>query len=143
RVNLLALVDVDRAPDVPVEARVEELGRILQRSALREGQLHDRLVGLAGADDAVVRPHGRTHPLPLLHDLRVRFLDQLAHPAQGLAAPVAELGDSFVDQLGRRAAAGRTGLLHVFSRSSPWPDADGRGGWSETGPCPRRESPTP
>src|SRR5262245_25541405 len=37
-VDLLALGDIDRAPDVPVEARVEELGRVFQRSALGERQ---------------------------------------------------------------------------------------------------------
>ena len=46
RVNLLTLVNVDGAPYVPVKARVEELGRIFQGSALEEGQLHYRLVRL-------------------------------------------------------------------------------------------------
>ena len=66
RVDLLPLMDVHRAPDVPVEARVEELGWVLQRSPLGEGQLHDRLVRLAGADDPVVRPCGsaRVRRLP-------------------------------------------------------------------------------
>src|SRR4029077_17949450 len=58
RVDLLPPMDVNRAPCVPVEARVEELGRVLQQSPLREGQLHYRLVRLAGADDPVVRPYG-------------------------------------------------------------------------------------
>src|SRR5262245_52466705 len=44
RFDLLPLMDVNRAPYVPVEARVEELGRVLQRSSLGEGQLHYRLV---------------------------------------------------------------------------------------------------
>jgi len=44
RVNQVALVNVDGAPHVPVKARVEELGRIFQESALKEGQLHYRLV---------------------------------------------------------------------------------------------------
>src|SRR5207247_6359921 len=56
-VNFFSFVDVDRAAYVSVEARVEETGRIFQRRALGEGQLHDILVGFAGADDAVV---GRT-----------------------------------------------------------------------------------
>src|SRR5215475_1273077 len=99
RVDLLPLMDVNRAPCVPVEARVEELGRVLQRSPLGEGQLHYRLVRLAGADDPVVRPYGSAHPLPLLDDVRVCLFDELAHPAQGLPAPVAELGDWFGDPL--------------------------------------------
>src|ERR1700690_1410317 len=39
RVNLLTLVNVDGAPYVPVKARVEELGRIFQGSALKEGSV--------------------------------------------------------------------------------------------------------
>src|SRR5258706_11353569 len=66
-VNFFSLVDVDRATCVAVETRVEETGRILQRCALGEGKLHDILVGFASADDAVVRPNRRAHPLPLLH----------------------------------------------------------------------------
>ena len=38
RVDLHALVNVDGAPHVAVEARVEELGRVGQGSALMEGQ---------------------------------------------------------------------------------------------------------
>src|SRR5258706_6953516 len=115
RVDLLPLMDVNRAPCVPVEARVEELGRVLQRSPLDEGQLHYRLVRLPGADDPVVRPYWSAHPLPLLHDVRVCLFDELAHPAQGLPPPVPELGDSLVNQLGCRLALGRTRLVHVLS----------------------------
>src|SRR5512132_961011 len=68
RIDLLALVDVDRAADVALEARVEQPLGILQRRALREGELHDLLVRLTGADDALVRPDRRPHPLPLLDD---------------------------------------------------------------------------
>src|SRR5947209_19680832 len=56
-VDVFSFVDVDRAAYVSVETRVEETGRILQRRALGEGQLHDILVGFARADDAVVRPN--------------------------------------------------------------------------------------
>src|SRR5258706_12854411 len=55
-VNCFSFVDVDRAAYVSLETRVEEPGRILQRRAFHEGELHDTLVGLASADDAVVRP---------------------------------------------------------------------------------------
>src|SRR2546422_10560724 len=64
------------------------LFRSLQRRALGEGKLHDILVGLASADDAVVRPNRSAHPLPFLDDVRVCFLDELAHPAEGFPAPV-------------------------------------------------------
>src|SRR5215813_11769227 len=113
-VDLLALVDVDRPPHVPFEARVEEPGRILQGSPLGESELHDGLVRLAGADDALVRPDRGAHPLPLLDDLRVRFLDELAHPAEGFAAPIPELGDSFRDELRCRFALVGARLFHVF-----------------------------
>src|SRR3989475_7693115 len=81
-VNFCSFVDVDRAACVSVETRVEETGRILQRRALGEGKLHDILVGFASADDAVVRPNRSAHPLPLLDDVRVCFLDELAHSAE-------------------------------------------------------------
>src|SRR6476660_6579111 len=97
RVALLPFVDVDRAPYVSLETRVEETGRILQRRALGERELHDTLVGFASADDAVVRPNRSAHPLPLLDDVRVCFLDDLAHSAEGFPAPVPEFGDSFRD----------------------------------------------
>ena len=42
-VDLVAFVDVDGAPDVALEAGVEETGRVLQRSSLGEGQLDDLL----------------------------------------------------------------------------------------------------
>jgi hypothetical protein len=81
-VNCFSFVDVDRAAYVRVETRVEETGRIPQRRALGEGKLHDVLVGLASADDAVVRPDrgaglGWFNPLPLLEDVRVCFLDEV------------------------------------------------------------------
>ena len=76
-VNLFSFVDVNRPAHLPVEARVEETGRVGERRALGEGEFHDALVGLAGAEDAVVRPHRRAHPLPFLDDIRVGLLDEL------------------------------------------------------------------
>src|SRR5882724_11793358 len=111
-VNFFSFVDVDRAAYVSVETRVEETGRILQRRALGEGKLHDILVGFARADDAVVRPNRSAHPLPLLDDVRVCFLDELAHSAEGFPAPAPEFDDSFRDELRRRLALARTRLFH-------------------------------
>src|SRR5712664_344559 len=62
-VDFFSFVDVDRAAHISIKTRIEETGRILQRGALGEGKLHDLLVGLAGADDAVMRPNRRAHPL--------------------------------------------------------------------------------
>src|SRR5262249_46596269 len=56
-INLVALMDIDGTPGVAFEAGIEQACRVFQRSALGEGQLHDGLVGLAGADDSVVFPH--------------------------------------------------------------------------------------
>ncbi|HEY6420543.1 MAG TPA: SDR family NAD(P)-dependent oxidoreductase [Candidatus Binataceae bacterium] len=114
-VNFFSFVDVDRAACVSVETRVEETGRILQRRALGEGKLHDLLVGFASADDAVVRPNRSAHPLPLLDDVRVCFLDELAHSAEGFPAPVPEFGDSFRDELRCRLPLARARLFHVLT----------------------------
>src|SRR5712672_1276739 len=118
-VNFFSFVDVDRAAYVSVETRVEETGRILQRRALGEGKLHDLLVGFASADDAVVRPNRSAHPLPLLDDVRVCFLDELAHSAEGVPAPVPEFGDSFRDELRCRLALARARLFHVLILEVP------------------------
>src|SRR5438876_8218428 len=118
-VNFFSFVDVDRAAYVSVETRVEETGRILQRRALGEGKLHDILVGFASADDAVVRPNRSAHPLPLLDDVRVCFLDELAHSAEGFPAPVPEVGDSFRDELRCRLALARVRLFHVLILEVP------------------------
>src|ERR1700721_55554 len=66
RIDLVALAQIDGAPGIAVEAGVEQPGRVRQCGALREGHLDDVLVGLAGADDAGVRPHRDAAPLPLL-----------------------------------------------------------------------------
>src|SRR6266853_1398657 len=116
RVNLLTLVNVDGAPDVPVKARVEELGRIFQGSALKEGQLHYRFVRLSRADASVVGPYRCPHPLPLFHDIRVGLPDEGAHPCQCFASPVTKLGDLLADQFGGRLACCLWLTLH---RSSP------------------------
>src|ERR1700704_241833 len=118
-VNFFSFVDVDRAACVSVETRVEETVRILQRRALGEGKLHDILVGLASADDAVVRPNRSAHPLPLLDDVRVCVLDELAHSAEGFPAPVPEFGDSVRDELRCRLALARARLFHVLILEVP------------------------
>src|SRR5882724_2762030 len=113
-VNFFSFVDVDRAAYVSLETRVEETGRIFQRRALGEGELHDTLVGFASADDAVVRPNRSAHPLPFLDGVRVCFLDELAHSAECFPAPVPEFGDSFRDELRCRLALVRVRLFHVL-----------------------------
>ena len=116
-VDDLALLDVDRAAHVALEAGVEEAGWVFQRGALGEGELHHLLVRLAGADDAVVRPDRRAHPFPLLDHVGVGFVDQPAHPGEGLSAPIAEFDDPVRDQLRRRLALVCPRLLHGLNLS--------------------------
>ena len=78
--GLERLRDLVPAPYVPVKARVEELGRIFQGSALKEGQLHYRLVRLSRADAPVMGPYRGSPPLPLFHNIRVGLPDEGAHP---------------------------------------------------------------
>src|SRR5205823_6458114 len=70
---------------------------------------------------------GCLDPFPLLDDVRVCFLDELAHSTEGFPAPVSEVGDSFRDELRCRLALGRARLFHVrilevaVRRSPAWP----------------------
>ncbi len=123
-VNFFSFVDVDRAANVSVETRVEETGRILQRRALGKSKLYDTLVGFPSADHAVVRPDRRAgfgwfDPLPLLDDVRVCCLNELAHSAEGFPAPVAEFGDSLRDELRCRLALARVRLFHILTLEVP------------------------
>ena len=62
-----------------------------------------------------------TPPFPLLDDLGIGLLDQGADPGEHLAAPVAELLDPRVDQLGGRGVLVRffegAFFLHVLPPS--------------------------
>ncbi len=118
-VNFFSFADVDRAAYFSVETRVEETGRILQRRALGEGKLHENLVGFASASNAVVRPNRSAHPLPFFNDVRVCFLDEIAHVAEGFPAPVLELSDSFRDEFRCRLALTRARLFRVLVLEIP------------------------
>src|SRR5215469_3216487 len=98
-VDFLALMNVDGAPHIAVEARIEELGGIFEGGALKEGQLHDRLVRFAGADAAVVGPYRCAAPLPFFHNSGIRLHDEGADPFEGIASPVIQLRDSIADEL--------------------------------------------
>src|SRR5580765_6526449 len=83
-VDLVALVDVDRAADLALQARVEQALGIRERCAPGERQLHGTLVGLTRAEDAVMRPdrdagRARLGPLPLFDDTGIRFQDDAPH----------------------------------------------------------------
>src|SRR5205085_10427785 len=113
-VDLLALTQIDGAPHLAFEAGSEEARGILERRALREGELYGALIGLPGADEAIVRPH-RDAPLPFLDHLGIRLPDQRAHLSERFASPVGELLDARVDLPGGRPAVTRARCV----RSSP------------------------
>src|SRR4029077_7742983 len=77
-IDLVAFMDVDGAPDIPVEAGVEQTRRVLQRRSLCKRHLDDVLVSLSRRDDATVGPDRSPHPLQLFHNLRVRLVYQFA-----------------------------------------------------------------
>src|SRR5262249_37082774 len=84
-IDLVAVVEIDGTPGVAFEAGVEEARRVLQRSALGEGHLHDILVRLAGADHSGVRPHRNPSPLPLLDHIGNGLLNENSDPSVRLA----------------------------------------------------------
>ncbi|GAC1365133.1 MAG: hypothetical protein NVSMB3_13690 [Acidobacteriaceae bacterium] len=104
-IHRVVRVDVQGAPDVPVEAGVEEMCGVPQRSTAGEGQLDYVFVGLSRADDAAVGPDGSSSPLPLFDDLRVGLVDDFAHFRESFSAPVPELQES-VDLLVDRCGGG-------------------------------------
>src|SRR5262245_24050039 len=111
-VDPLAFMQVDGAPGMTLKARVEQPLRVLEPCPFGEGQLDGALVGLACADQSVVRPRGnarvrRLDPLQLLDDVRVGRFDEPAHPAQGLTAPAPEVGYPSRDELRDRLALAR------------------------------------
>src|SRR5271170_7372170 len=57
-VDLLPFAQVDRTPRVPFQAGIEELLRVFDGGSAGEGELHDLLVRLPCADDAVIGPDG-------------------------------------------------------------------------------------
>src|SRR5262249_41427497 len=105
-------MEIDGTPGVAFEARVEEAGRVLERGALGESQLHDILVRLTGADDSGVRPHRdpqhrvrRLSPFHLLDHFGVGLFDENADPGERLAPPITQLLDSRIDQMRGRGAS--------------------------------------
>src|SRR6185437_6806205 len=108
--QFIAFLEIDGAPRVAFEARIEQALGVLELGAFGEGELDDRLVRFAGADDSAIGPYGDAAPLPLLYDLGIRRLDELSHMRERLAAPIAKFGDPCADELGGRLGAG--GFLH-------------------------------
>src|ERR1700710_1487848 len=57
-IDLISFTDVDSAPDIALEAGVEQTGGDLQRSSFGKGHLDDAFVRFPRADDATVREDG-------------------------------------------------------------------------------------
>src|SRR3546814_13323168 len=66
-VDRVAFMDIDRAADVAVEARMEQPGRIGSRRARGEGHLDVGLVGLASVDHAVAILGRKPRPPSIPH----------------------------------------------------------------------------
>ena len=93
-------MNIDRAARIAFEAGIKEVGRVFHGSALGEGQLDDRLIGFAGADDAGMFPNGDAAPFPRFLYLRVSLAADGPDAGERLAAPVAELLDLRIDAFG-------------------------------------------
>src|SRR6202034_4752566 len=85
---------------------------VLERGTLGESQLHDALVGLAGADYSSVRPNRNASPLPFLNHLGVSLFYKSADMGEPLSSPVVQFLDSRVDQPRRGFALGRCAFFH-------------------------------
>ena len=67
-VDGVGFVEVDRATDVAFEAGVEQARGVRKRGALGESHLHDALIRLAGANNAVVLPNRNAAPFYFFDD---------------------------------------------------------------------------
>ncbi len=95
-VDLLPFAEVDRTPRVAFQAGIEELRRVLDGGAAKEGELHDLLVRLPSADAAVMGPDRGSGgfwllPFPLLLDVGVGIVDELTDMSEGLSSPIPQL----------------------------------------------------
>ena len=88
-IDLVALMQIDCAPRVALQAGIEDALWVFDGSALQESELYESLVGLACADDPAVRPDWNSPPLPFFRYLRVCLFDELADVGKRLATPVA------------------------------------------------------
>src|SRR5690606_34219771 len=98
-IDRFTLAYINRPAHIAFKACIEDMSRVIERRAMGESQLHDLLVSLAGADDAVMRPDRDTEPFPLLHHVGIGLPYERAHSGKRLAAPVAKFGDAPVNKL--------------------------------------------
>ena len=98
-VQPVLLEDVDRAPGVPVEARVEHVVGVGKVGPVAEGTLHLLLVRVGHANHSVAGPDGRPHPLPVLRHGRVGLQHDPSDRGEHRAPPVGDAGDVLVNPL--------------------------------------------
>src|SRR5258708_6951326 len=107
-------MQIDCAPCVASQARIEDALWVFDGSSFQESELYDSLVGLACADDPAVRPDWNSPPLPFFRYVGVCLFDELADVGKRLASPVAQLCDSLGDELRGRFALINAGFLHLL-----------------------------
>jgi len=98
RVDRVAFVEVNGAPNFSFETGVEEARRILEEGTLGERDFDRLLIGLSRTDQPIVRPD-RDTPLPFFDDFRIGFNDKGSNFRKNRSAPVGELLDAGIDPL--------------------------------------------
>ena len=123
-IHVVAFMDVDSAPGIPVEAGVEKAARVLQRSSFRKRQFDYVFVRLSGAHDTAVGPDGSPPPLPLFDHVWVCVMYNLADFGERLPAPIPKFLDLSVNQCRSRfhwevPFLNSFGFIYISSASDP------------------------
>ena len=74
RVDLLTLMNVDRAPYLPSRLELNSFGGSFREAPLKKVSFTIDLYVSHRADAALVGPYRRPHPFPLFHNIRVASL---------------------------------------------------------------------
>ena len=121
-IQLLTLSQINRAPHVALQARIEQSAGVRKRRTLGKRHLHHAFISLARADHAAMNPNRNPAPLPVLDHRGKRLPDQSTHMPQRLTPPIAQFPDPCVDQRRRGFAPGRPPslplALDAFARAT-------------------------
>src|SRR6266571_7253962 len=90
-------MEIYRSHFFSIKARIEELMRIFQESALKKVHFYCFLERADSTNKSLVRPD-RGIPLPFLGDVGVGLRDKFAQSGDQLTAPVGQFSDLFVDK---------------------------------------------